>query len=200
MRRAQTEPVVAVRIEPSETWINLIVLIVENVGPGPAYNVRLSATPDFEMSRGRRLSELGLFRHGMRYLAPRQQIVLFLTRIVGQLEEIQRPGGRFRFDVRAQYTSVLGDSYDNVYPIDFLHLLGMSTIGTPPLQKIARDLEKIRETLGHIESGFRRLKVDIFTASDRDRESRDWDDYQETPGAVSDPADARRSDATEHDK
>ncbi|MGH9203325.1 MAG: hypothetical protein ACRD2A_19020, partial [Vicinamibacterales bacterium] len=38
MREAQTEPVVLVRIEPSDAWINLILLIVENVGPGAAYD------------------------------------------------------------------------------------------------------------------------------------------------------------------
>lgn len=176
MREAQTEPLVLVRLEPSEAWINLITLIVENVGPGPAHEVRLSVTPDFEMRKGQHLSELGLFRYGIRHLAPGQRISVHLTSMVGQIEESQRPDTRFRFEITTTYSSSLGTSYRRVYPIDFLHLVGMRTIGTPPLQQMAKDLEKIREAIGHFASGFRKVQVDVFTASDRDAEMRGWEE------------------------
>ena len=64
LRVAQTEPQVTVRVEPSEVWINLINLVVENTGAAPAFDVKLSAQPDFESTPGHRLSEFGLFKHG----------------------------------------------------------------------------------------------------------------------------------------
>ncbi|MDE2179943.1 MAG: hypothetical protein KGJ40_03730 [candidate division NC10 bacterium] len=173
MRLAQTEPLVSVRIESSEAWINLIILVVENVGPGPAYDVRLFVTPDFEMRHGQHLSDLGLFRHGLRHLAPHQRISLFLTSVSGQIDEIQKADSRYRFEVRATYRSILGTVHEDLYPIDFLHFVGLITVGTPPLQKMSRDIEKIRESIGRFESGWRKLAVDIFTASDRERERRD---------------------------
>lgn len=187
MRQAQTEPLVLIRLEPSEAWINLILLIVENVGPGPAHDVRLSVTPDFEMRKGQRLSELGLFRYGIRHLAPGQRISVFLTSMVGQIEESQKPVTRFRFDVTAAYRSSLDTPYHNTYPIDFLHFVGMRTIGTPPLQQIAKDLEKIRQEVSHLASGFRKLQVDIFTASDREEAMREWEEERDANRAGAEP-------------
>ena len=175
MRLAQTEPLVSIRIESSEISISLINLVVENLGPGLAYDVRLSVTPDFEMRNKEHLSELGLFRHGIRHLAPHQRISLYLTNVIGQIDEIQKADTRYRFEVRASYRSILGTVHESIYPIDFLHFVGLTTVGTPPLEKMARDLEKIRESIGHLESGVRKLPVEIFTARDRAGERREWE-------------------------
>jgi hypothetical protein len=177
MRLAQTEPHVSVRIEPNPAWINFINLVVENVGAGPAYEVRLSCHPDFEMERGARLSDVGVFAHGIRYLAPGQRVEFFLTSILGDLEEIKKTGGRFDFEVRVQYRGVLGPTHDERFLIDFRHFVGITTLGTPPLEKIARDIEKMRTSIGHLETGWKRLRVDIFSEADRQREEHEREEH-----------------------
>ena len=130
------------------------------------------------MERDAKLSETGLFKHGMPYLAPKQRITLFLTSIVGQTAEISRPAGRFNVEVTVKYRGILGASYEHKYPLDLKHLLGLTTIGNPPLQTMAKELEKIRKSLGNLESGWKRLKVDSFSAKDRERERLDWEDQR----------------------
>lgn len=174
MRRAQPEPHVAIRVQPSEAGINLILLVVENVGLGPAYDVRLSATPDFKTEYGGQLSELGIFRHGLTYMAPGTKIEFFLANVVGQVEEIQRVGGRFDFAIATSYGGASGQKYENTYQVDLRHLVGLSTIGTPPLQTIAQEVKKISDNLRKIQTGSSRIRVDVHTWEDRQREAEEW--------------------------
>jgi len=170
MRRAQTEPHVAVRVEPSDASVYTILLVVENVGAGPAYSVRLSVNPDFVIEEGQTLSRLGLFKHGIHYLAPGQQIRLFLAHVVDQMEEIEQQGGRFDFTVSAQYMTATGARLQYDYSIDFRHLTGVIERSSP-LQEVARHLKKLVDSISKIERGWGKLKVDVHTHADRVRDA-----------------------------
>ncbi len=170
MRRAQTEPHVAVRVEPSDTSVYMMLLVVENVGAGPAYSLRLSVDPDFVMEQGRTLSRLGLFQHGIHYLAPGQQIRLFLTHVADKMEEIQQEGGKFDFTVSTQYMTAAGVKFQHDYSIDFRHLIGVIERGSP-LQKVSQHLKKIADSISKTERGWGKLKVDVHTHEDRVRDA-----------------------------
>lgn len=142
MRRAQTEAEVVVRLQPSETWINPIELVVENVGMGTAYDLTFQATSDQEYAQGKRLADLGLFKHGLRVLSPRQTLKTFLMSVVGKTDQIEDPSGPLQFTVVAKYRTALGESVGRSFELDLRYLLGLSQVGTPPLQKLARSLEK----------------------------------------------------------
>jgi cell division protein FtsL len=188
MRQAQTEPNVSVRVEPHDDFLNVAILVIENVGAGPAYDLRLSVSPNFEVKLGSGLSEMGLFKHGMRYLAPRQRVTLVLGNMIGQTEEIEKPDGRFRISVTATYRDVFDGTHDEIYPLDFLHFLGLTRVGTPPLRSIANDLQKIRTSLEHLETGWRRLKVETFTAEDREREDEERESWFREQDTQNEPA------------
>lgn len=170
MRRAQTEPHVALRVEPTETSVNTIVLIVENVGAGPAYSLRLSVDPDFVMEQGLTLSRLGLFQHGIHYLAPGQQVRLFLAHVKDQMEEIQQEGGKFDFIVSAQYATATGARLQHDYTIDFRHLIGVIERRSP-LQEVSQHLKKVADSVSKIERGWGKLHVDVHTHEDRVRDT-----------------------------
>ncbi len=72
MRETQTEPKVSVTIQPREEWINFIDMVIQNIGLGPAYNIKFEVSPDFEYAKGKFLSDLGFMKNGLRYLAPNQ--------------------------------------------------------------------------------------------------------------------------------
>jgi hypothetical protein len=167
MRAAQTDPHVAVRIEPSDVWINLVMLVIENVGAGPAYDVKLSVTPDFTTANKQPLSELGMFKYGLPYMAPGQRVSHFLTSVTEDMPELEKADGRYRFTITARYRTAGGAQQESDYPIDFMQLIGLSTIGEPPLRDINKQLEKLAHSLAHIEGGFGRMKVDVYTETDR---------------------------------
>ena len=79
MREAQTEPKVSVTIQPREERIKLIDMVIQNIGLGPAYNIKFEINPDFECMKGKFLSELGFMKNGLKYLAPNQKLQFFLT-------------------------------------------------------------------------------------------------------------------------
>ena len=172
MREVQTEPTLSIWIEPSEHEVNFINFIIENSGQSPAHAIRLTATPDFERAGGQPLSELGLFRHGIKHLAPRQRITFFLASVFEMGPEGKTDLSSFDFAVAARYKSALGREYTDNFPIHFESYEGFGTIGTPPLISIARDIQKIRNEIEHLASGFRKLQVVVSTRRDVARDEQ----------------------------
>ena len=170
MRRSQTEPEVVISVEPSATWINLIELVVENIGAGSAYNLRLEVDPDVKCSRGEMLSSIGLFKHGLRQLAPRRSVKTFLFSVAGRDADIVNPDGPFRFVVTATYESGAGESIVRRFELDLLHLLGMVQLGTPPLKTIADSVKAMQDELHHLATGFSRLTVNTYTRAEVEAE------------------------------
>jgi hypothetical protein len=56
---------------------NLLNVINNNSGQGSAHAITLNLTPNFQRFPGKYLSELGLFKHGIKHLAPRQRLTFF---------------------------------------------------------------------------------------------------------------------------
>ena len=171
MRKAHTLPHVAARVEPHPEFLHAAMLIIENRGAGPAHCVTLSVQPDFQLRPGTQLSSVGLFKYGIRYLAAGQSISMFLTSLIGEGAEIEKPDGRFAVTINAKYQDAFGDEHNHSFPLDFLHIVGLTHIGTPAIRSIADDLTKLRENLGHFVTGFRRLHVETFDARDRREEA-----------------------------
>jgi len=166
MREAQTEPKISVTIQPREEWISLIDMVIQNIGLGPAYNIKFEIKPDFEYAKGNFLSELGLIKSGLRYLAPNQKLQFFLTSMIENFEEkTKKP-----FKVKVTYQNSMGKKYEDAYVIDFSQLIGLRRLGRPPLYEIAKNIEKIKEDLHLLSIGFRRMKVIRYTKEDIEEE------------------------------
>jgi hypothetical protein len=173
MREAQTEPQITVRVESSETYINIVLIFIENIGNGPAYDLKLTSDPDFTGYNARPLSEFGPFKHGVKFMAPRQTIVTLLANLVGRGSELEDPNSAFNFTVRAQYRGALGQQYSHAFPIDFRHLIGSRTLGKPPMHSIAGSLEEIQKELARVGSRWKRLEVVAYSPEDIEREARE---------------------------
>ena len=171
MREVQTEPALVVSIEPSEHWINFINLVIANVGEGPARDITLRATPDFQRFAGRYVSALGMFKHGIKHLSPGQRITVFLTSMVDAVHGTSSDLGHLNFEISASYRSPDGRVIDDSFPIHFDSLEGMGNIGTPPLIDIAQSIEKIQRDVQHVVSGFRKLEVVVHTREDVARDN-----------------------------
>jgi len=166
MREAQTEPRISVTVQPREEWINFVDMVIQNIGLGPAYNVKFTVNPDFEYSKGEFLSELGFIAKGLEYLAPNQKLQFFLTSMVENSEKKMKT----RFEIRVAYQNSLGKTYDDRYPIDFSQFVGLSQLGEPPLYKIAKNIEDMRKDIHHLSTGFHRMKVITYTKEDVEEE------------------------------
>ena len=167
MREAQTEPKVSVTIQPREEWIKLIDMVIQNIGLGPAYNIKFEINPDFEYMKGKFLSELGFMKNGLKYLAPNQKLQFFLT--IENFEEKTKKS----FEIRVTYQNSIGKTYKDVYTIDFSQLIGLSQLGEePPLYKIAKNVEEIKKDIHHLSTGFHKIKVIRYTKEDVEEETK----------------------------
>lgn len=155
-------------IQPREELINFIDLVIQNVGLGPAYDIKFKISPDFEYAKGRFLSELGFMKNGVRYIAPNQKIQFFLTSMIENFEEkIEKS-----FQVTITYKNSVGKTYEDEYPIDFSQFIGLTQLGEPPLYKIAKNIESIQRDIQHLSTGFYKMKVIRYTKEDVEEERR----------------------------
>jgi len=168
MREAQTEPKISVTAQPREEWINFVDMIIQNIGLGPAYNIKFRVNPDFEYEKGSFLSELGFMKNGLRYLAPNQKIQFFLTSLVEDFEAKVK----VRSEVKVAYQNSVGKTYEDLYLIDFSQFLGLSQLGEPPLYKMAKNIEDIRKDIHHLSTGFHRMRVTMYTKKDVEEETK----------------------------
>ena len=168
MREAQTEPKISVTIKPREEWISFIDMVIQNIGLGPAYNIKFEVNPDFEYVKGKFLSELGFMKNGLKYLAPNQKLQFFLTSMIENFEEkTKKP-----FEIKVVYQNSISKTYEDAYLIDFSQLIGLSQLGEPPLYKIAKNIESIQKDIQHFSTGFHRMKVIRYTKEDVEEERK----------------------------
>jgi len=163
MREVQTEPAISIRLDPSEHDINFINLVVENLGQGPARDIRFVARPDFNRSRGSTLSQSGMFRHGLKYMAPGQRITIFLTSVLDSVHGTGDNLGRLNFQVEVAYRTPGDRIVDETFPLHFDSLEGYGTIGKSPLIDIAQSMEKLQRDFHHFANGFSKLQVIVST-------------------------------------
>jgi len=145
MRKAQTEPKVAVTIQPEERYINFIDMIIQNIGSGLAYDIKLRINPDFEYDTGKFLSQLGIMKKGLNCLLPHQKYEFFLTSMTEDTEKKLKTS----FEINVTYKNGLRKPYEDTYPIDLSHLEGLVQLGEAPLYTIAKNVEKIAREMSN---------------------------------------------------
>ena len=161
LREVETEPQISIYLEPEERWINLMDLVIRNIGRGPAYNIRFEIDPDFEYRKGRFLSNLP-FMQELHYLAPGQTIRFFLANAIDVFN--RKVAGAFK--ITAHYENEVGTFKSGSFKIEFERFEGMSGIGEPPLYKIAKSIEVIHKDIQSFLTGFKRAKVEVWTQDD----------------------------------
>lgn len=169
MREAQTEPIVLVRIQPREEYINWIDMIIENVGPGAARDVKFSISSNVDDLTGTKVSEMGFVKHGFSNLASGQKFQFILTDMADRPEE--KENASFTIDVN--YNNSVGRPYHDTYTIDFSELAGLTQLGTPPLHDIASALVRMERDIDRISSGWNRMKVIAYTPEDIKKENEE---------------------------
>jgi len=166
MREAQTEPKISLIIQPSEKYINLIEMIIENIGLGVAHSIKFEVSPDFEYEKGKFLSDLGFVNNGLKYLAPNQKFRLFLTNMAEDFDEKAKKS----FTINITYEDNTGKIHKDEYPIEFSSLIGLRQLGEPPLEKIANNIENIKKDFDNLSTGVSKVKVIRYTKEEEEKE------------------------------
>jgi hypothetical protein len=90
-RLTQIEPLVLLIVKENDLEVQIIDLIIENVGAGIAKNLRFTINPhDFISISGDPLERLFFFQSGIQILPPKQKYVIHMTDLPKKIEEIKR--------------------------------------------------------------------------------------------------------------
>lgn len=167
MRRAQTDPNVAVTFEAFEDYVGFGCLSVQNIGLGPAYDITFSMDPGGDLEGADALlKDFRKIKHlerGLKFLGPGKKVRSGFTSLRdGHDRKIKAV-----IEVTAQYRSADLRKHKEVFRIDFSELEGTETLGMPHLYSIAETLKKMQVDIRHVSTGFKKLKVDVFDAEDR---------------------------------
>ncbi|MBN1618662.1 hypothetical protein JW887_04980, partial [Candidatus Dojkabacteria bacterium] len=166
MRKVQSEPALSMHIQPRNEWINFMDIIIENVGSGPARDVTFKLSRDFQLLKDRKWSDLNIFKNGINYLAPGQKIQFLCT----DMEDDFETKKDLSVNIEVKYTNISKKKYKSTFILDFSQYLGIYQVGKPPLEEIEKHLKRIQKDLNHFSTGFKKLKVDLYTTEDRKTE------------------------------
>lgn len=167
MREVQTEPKIAIALKSYDFAIHIIRLHIKNIGLGPAENLAFKPSVVAGGEAAKALLEefiqTNFFTTGLRYFGPGEEKFSHYTQISQNYE--QKIASVLMFEV--QYESVTGKKYKEKITIDMSEIKGGYQLGTPNMQSIAKSLEKIQNDISSLATGFKKMKVDIYTNEDR---------------------------------
>jgi len=189
LREAETEPHIEVSYRPRDEWISLIDIVVKNIGGGPAYDLTFTWSANTTNKGSSDLIDsLGNIKGlstGIAVLGPGQEFFSFWTSMTEHFEEKLQT----QVTIRSRYRSASGQTKERQHAIDLSELKGVRRIGEPPLLKIAKNIEKLQGDLHKVATGFQKLKVDVFTSEDRERQRKEREEELEQLRSTQKPDD-----------
>jgi hypothetical protein len=170
MRESQTEPFVFINVQPAEGARFILYMVIQNIGPGPAYNLKLKVEPDIQMRPGRYLSEINLIKQGFRYLAPNQRLECIVAH---SIEEAQKKE-KTLYEATVTYQNKNKKHYEETFVLDFTEYFGMLYSETDPYKGIIDKLDAIHKDIDKVIDGgvTSKIRAVVYTKDERDGELR----------------------------
>jgi hypothetical protein len=86
----QNEPIISLMIKENDDQVQIIDLIIENVGNGVARNIRFEISPPgFTTLSGDPIAKLYFFQRGIQILPPKQKVPIHLVNFAQKIREIR---------------------------------------------------------------------------------------------------------------
>lgn len=185
LKKDSIRPNICAEIVPSKESINFMIIKVTNKGKGIANDISFSFVDSSDRQTYiqndvvKRFTKLTAFKNGLNTLGIEQTFSSYLLNFHDFGDDIYK----INFCLVINFTDVLGNKYSNEYIFDFSEYEGISTIGTDPMYKIAREIEKIQKACTSVSKNSR-LNVNTFTNEDRQKEKVEWDEHIKTITAM----------------
>ena len=152
--RATNQPEIVVSIHPHDAHINIVMLCIENIGPGSAHNVQFATDLSFKPDGRRPLEKISFLKNGIAYFQPGRKIEQFLVSVTeaDKFEELKQTP----LEIGVTYTDSVNHKHERTFQLDFGEHEGLSHVDRPPLFEIAKSLRELKSTLDSIVSGLRK--------------------------------------------
>ena len=154
LRKAQTEPNVCTYIQIMPGIFSLSAFVIENIGMGPAYEVRFNLENDYIIFKEDKISELEVFRQGLSYLAPGQKVIPFLFFQENKSAHSQPP-----LKISIDFKNSSGDEFRNSYTIIMDRRIGVSDVQKEDTGKIEYEFHELRSSVQSLTRAIENLKL-----------------------------------------
>lgn len=148
-------PRVAIYIIQREEWLNLIDLVIGNYGSGVARDIKFGVDDDLVLlDKEERLKDVEIINNGLPTLAPNQVIRIPLLSLTGRLDELQKKDITISLEYKDHSRKY---NFTDKFPISFKSLVERQ-LGSPPIYKIAKEIESIKKAIEKISGDIHRSK------------------------------------------
>jgi hypothetical protein len=170
LERASNEPEVVAYLIPDKRHINILHLVVANVGRGTARNVSFEIEADSGQFSSRQIQLKARTRTSVLSVLPQsERVYLFF----GSVIDILQTSPLDDFDITVRFDDMYGNARANVCKASVMDFVGQGRAGTPPEYVVAESLKSIADEIAQWSSGFKRLKVQTLTAEEEERQQRE---------------------------
>ena len=156
--RASRKPEIVIYLRPDEVHIRWTMLCIENIGTGPARNVRFTTDPSFIPDLDVPLSEISAIKTGINYLGPGWKMQYFLVGVTDKLDKLKQTP----FAISVSYRNFMIFRRKHVFSLDFGELEGI-TNGGSQLLEISDAIHEVKEVLCSLATG--KSKPTVLTQS-----------------------------------
>lgn len=152
---------------------SVIMIMVKNSGRSGAKDVTFSFSPALISSKNKTISEINMFKEGVRFLPPDREIKTWFD-MGPSFYKSNLPKA---YSVAVKYQSVINNKqYQESFVLDLNTRLGIATIGRHTLHDLVEELKKINKTLTGWGGGRGFL---VETTRDRNKRYREDREDQE---------------------
>lgn len=177
IRKESIKPSVNLYLKSNPAAFNFIDVHIVNNGPGTAQNVRFnfkngsSDAQDVYEYLLEELNKIVILQKGISSLSSGEHRTSYLFSFIDLHQKFGEKALEFIAEVEIEFEDTEGAEYSSRSYFNFTEYKGISELGGgDPLYKISSQLEKIQKDIGHFASGFKRLRTDVYTSDDREKE------------------------------
>lgn len=146
---------------------HFVFAVVKNTGMTSAKDVKITVTPNIKCLLGGKNTipkeekeiDISFIERGVAMLTPERSI----TALVGHWSRFRDHHKNLVFEGQISYLGSDGTPYSEAFAADLSAHEGLLYLGTKTLDDVAKQLEKISQTMDHIASGFKKPIIRTIT-------------------------------------
>ena len=156
----QARPYVFIGLQPLETVPALLNLVVQNIGPRPAYDLKFNVNREAMLPSGKPISEVSFIMNGLSGLAPNHKTQFLFFNLYGT-----KIANIVPTDITVTYGMHKDDDkpVSQTFTLDPAEYWGRPRVNEKRYEGIEEMLKRIHECLSHISTGVPNSKLRVVT-------------------------------------
>ena len=160
--KANNTPEIVVSLRPHQVHVQLVMLCIENIGTGAAYDLQFTTNPTSIPNLSVPFEKIGFLKSGIAYFEPGRKIEQFIVSVTNKFDDLKQ----MPFEVSLTYRDSVNQKHKRAFQLDFGVNEGFSQIDKPPLFEIAKATRDIQRDIRNIATGMHKPIILTETVSE----------------------------------